>query len=129
MTNTQITDTDTTLQLAYTIALAADERKAGDIVILKVSEVSYLTDYFVIMTGFSKTQVRALSDAIEAKVDEELGKLPQRTVGKGENSWIVQDYGDVIVHIFLPVEREFYSLEAFWGHAERLPLPFSLVRE
>ncbi len=129
MTHPQISEPDNTLKLVYTIASAADDRKAADIVILKVSDVCYLTDYFIIMTGFSKAQVRAISDAIEEKVGEELEKAPQRIVGRGENSWVVLDYGDVIVHVFLPQEREFYSLEAFWGHAERLPLPVSLMRE
>lgn len=116
--------------LAWTIAEAADARKAADIVLLRVAEVSYLTEYFVIATGFSKTQVRAISDAIEEKVEQMFNKQPQRIAGKTEASWIIQDYGAVIVHIFLPQEREFYNLEAFWGHAERLDFaPLNPVKE
>lgn len=103
--------------LAWNIAMAADERKAEDIVLLDVGELCYLTDYFVIVTGFSKAQLRAISDSIEAKILEELHKQPLRTSGKAESNWIIHDYGEVIVHIFLPQEREFYNLEAFWGHA------------
>lgn len=107
-------------QLAWMIAEAADERKAEDIILLKLDEISYLADFFVILTGFSKTQLRAIADAIEHKLETEWQKLPLRTEGKSEANWILQDYGDVIVHIFLPEERDFYNLEAFWGHAQRL---------
>lgn len=107
-------------QLALKIATTADTKKAQDIVLLKVDEVSYLADYFVIITGFSRTQLNAIAEAIDQELESELNLLPTRVSGKKEGNWIVQDYGDVIVHIFLPEEREFYDLEAFWGHAERL---------
>lgn len=113
-------DADASLQLAWTIANAADDRKAEDIVLLKVTGVSYLADYFVLCTGFSRTQVRAIADSIESQVEEQLERTPLRTEGRSESAWILQDYGEVIVHSFLPDEREFYNLEAFWGHAERL---------
>ncbi|AFY33944.1 ribosome silencing factor [Calothrix sp. PCC 7507] len=110
-------------ELAITIAEAASDRKAGDILLLRVTEVSYLADYFVMMTGYSRAQVRAIAEAIEAKVETEWQRRPLRTAGKSEGSWVLQDYGDVIVHIMMPKEREFYNLEAFWSHAERLELP------
>ncbi|MBE8970191.1 MULTISPECIES: ribosome silencing factor [Nostoc] len=112
-------------KLAATIAVAASDRKAGEILLLKVAEVSYLADYFVMMTGYSKVQVRAIAQAIEGKVETELQRRPLRTEGKVEGSWVLQDYGDVIVHIMMPKEREFYNLEAFWIHAERISLPES----
>jgi ribosome-associated protein len=112
-------------KLAATIAVAASDRKAGEILLLKVAEVSYLADYFVMMTGYSRVQVRAIAQAIEGKVETELQRRPIRTEGKVEGSWVLQDYGDVIVHIMMPKEREFYNLEAFWIHAERIPLPES----
>ncbi|MBN3925074.1 ribosome silencing factor [Nostoc sp. NMS4] len=112
-------------KLAATIAVAASDRKAGEILLLKVAEVSYLADYFVMMTGYSKAQVRAIAQAIEGKVETELQRRPLRTEGKVEGSWVLQDYGDVIVHIMMPKEREFYNLEAFWIHAERISLPES----
>ena len=107
-------------ELAWTVAQAADDRKGDDILILQVGEVSYLADYFVIVTGFSRVQVRAISKSIEHKVETVWGRLPLRVEGQGEGSWILQDYGEVIVHILLPQEREFYNLEAFWGHAEQI---------
>ncbi|MBN3887881.1 MULTISPECIES: ribosome silencing factor [unclassified Nostoc] len=112
-------------KLAATIAVAASDRKAGEILLLKVAEVSYLADYFVMMTGYSRAQVRAIAQAIEGKVETELQRRPLRTEGKVEGSWVLQDYGDVIVHIMMPKEREFYNLEAFWIHAERISLPES----
>jgi len=108
-------------QVALDVATAADERKGSDIIILRVSEVSYLTDYLVIVTGFSDVQVRAIARAIEAQIEERWQRTPlNNSEGKSEGNWILQDYGDVIAHIFLPETREFYNLEAFWGHAERL---------
>ncbi|MEL7035327.1 MAG: ribosome silencing factor [Cyanobacteria bacterium J06592_8] len=99
---------------------AAEDRKAEDITVLKVSEVSYLSDYFVIVTGFSHVQVRAIYQAILKQVEEDAQRVPISTEGQREGTWILIDYGDVIVHIMLPEEREFYNLEAFWGHAERI---------
>lgn len=116
---------DVSGQLAKTIAEAGSERKAGEILLLRVADVSYLSDYFVMMTGYSRVQVRAIAAAIEGKVESDLHRRPLRTEGKAEGSWVLQDYGDVIVHIMMPKEREFYNLEAFWIHAERISLPNS----
>jgi ribosome-associated protein len=112
-----------------TIVTAADEKKAGDIAVLKVDDICYLTDYFIIITGYSTTQVRAISDAIDAAMEIEWQQSPRHVEGKTEGSWILMDYGDVIIHIFLPKEREFYNLEAFWGHAQRIPLPSDHLEE
>ena len=113
--------TDQSIQnLALTIVQAADDRKGSDISVLKVTEISYLTDYFVIITGFSRTQVKAIAEAIEEKVYQSHQQVPRQTEGKKDGNWIIQDFGNLIVHILLPEETEFYNLEAFWGHAERL---------
>ncbi len=114
---------DPSQKLALTIAEAAEDRKGGDILILRVGDISYLADYFVLVTGFSKVQVRAISQAIQDQVNEKLKRSPVRMEGQSEGSWILLDYGDAIAHILLPREREYYNLEAFWGHAERIPLP------
>ncbi|BAU40708.1 ribosome silencing factor [Leptolyngbya sp. O-77] len=106
--------------LALAIAQAADDRKGDDIVLLKVADVSYLADYFVLVTGFSHVQVRAIANSIEQTVKEKLQRVPVRIEGQAEGNWVLIDYGDVIAHIFLEKDREFYNLEAFWGHAERL---------
>src|SRR3712207_1600192 len=94
-------------KLAAIIDEAASDRKAGDILLLRVADVSYLADYFVMMTGYSRVQVRAIAQAIEEKVETQLQRRPLRTEGKAEGSWVLQDYGEVIVHIMMPKEREF----------------------
>ncbi|MEG4506213.1 ribosome silencing factor [Microcoleus sp. F6_B4] len=119
-TATDRTSADDARGLIVTVAQAAEDRKAVDIVLLRVSEVSYLADYFAIVTGFSNVQVRAICQAIADQVEEEWQRLPLRTQGLSDASWVVMDYGDAIVHILKPQEREFYNLEAFWGHAERI---------
>ncbi|MGV0027217.1 ribosome silencing factor [Phormidesmis priestleyi] len=111
---------DTSYELATRIADAASDRKGEDIVLLKVGEVTVLADYFVIVTGFSKVQIRAIAGAIEDEVEETLNRKPLRSEGLAEGGWVVQDYGDVIVHILMPQEREHYDLEAFWGHAPKV---------
>ncbi|NJM69109.1 MAG: ribosome silencing factor [Scytonema sp. RU_4_4] len=120
---------DVSGKIALKVAEAASDRKAGDILLLRVAEVCYLADYFVVVTGYSRVQVRAIADAIEEKVKQESQRRPLRVEGKSEASWIVQDYGEVIVHIMLPHEREFYNLEAFWGHAECIEFSTSVDAE
>lgn len=110
-------------QLALTLSEAADDRKGADILILNVQDVCYLTDYFVIVTGFSRTQVRALADSMKKATEEHCHRSPTHSEGQSESNWIVLDYGDVIAHVMMPEAREFYSLEAFWGHAERISFP------
>ena len=110
-------------ELALIAVAAAADRKAADMVVLGVAEVSFLADYFVLVTGYSKAQVRAISQSIEDEVEEQLHRLPIRTEGQAEGSWVLKDYGDVMVHIMMPKEREYYNLEAFWGHARRVDLP------
>ena len=109
-------------EIALQIADAALDKKAADIVLLQISDVSYLADYFVVITGFSRTQLSAIAQSIEDRLEEQYNLQPVRASGKKEGGWILQDYGDVIVHTFLPEEREYYDLEAFWGHAERQEL-------
>ena len=106
--------------LAIAAAQAADDRKGGDIVLLNVEDVSYLADYFVMVTGFSRAQVRAISQAVQEKAEQLCNRVPKRIEGQSDATWVLLDYGDVIIHIFQPKEREFYNLEAFWGHAEKV---------
>lgn len=109
------------LKVALAAARAAEDRKGADLVILGVGNIAYLADYFVIVTGFSPAQVKAISRSIEHQLLEEFGRIPRHTEGLNDSRWILQDYGDVIIHTFMPQEREFYNLEAFWSHGDRIP--------
>lgn len=113
---------DPTLDLALSAVRAADDRKGEQIITLAVGELTVLADYFVIATGRSRAQVRAIGGAVEEKVKHEFGRKPERIEGLGEGSWVLLDYGEVIVHVLMPAERDFYQLEAFWGQARRVDL-------
>jgi ribosome-associated protein len=123
LTNTNPTTEHTIEQLVFLAAEAADDRKAGDMVLINIAEVSTLADYLLIVTGFSKVQLRAISGSIIDKIEEDFNRLPLRTEGQDRGGWVLIDYGDAIVHIMMPEQREFYNLEAFWGHGEMVTLP------
>lgn len=107
-------------QIAQAAIVAADDRKAENIVLLAIGDVSSLADYFVIVSGLSKTQVRAIANAVEDAISEKLGRKPRNIAGLQDSTWVLLDYGDVIVHAMMDKEREYYGLEAFWGHAPKL---------
>lgn len=93
-----------------------DDKKAFDIKVLKISDLTVLADYFVICSANSNTAVRALSDYVEEGM-KDLGEgLPQKE-GKDGYNWLLMDYGDVIAHIFYKETREFYDLEKLWNDA------------
>lgn len=106
---------------AAVIAYAAD-RKALDIVQLDLRELVTFTDYFVICTGRSDRQVKAIHDAINLGMKDDHGILPARVEGRTRAEWVVMDYLDVVVHIFTPELRELYRLEQLWGEAPALTL-------
>ena len=106
--------------LARLAAEACDDRKAVDIRLIRVDEVSSLADWFVICSGLSDVQVRAIARSVEDKLEEETGRLPLRREGQSEGRWVLLDYGEVIVHVLLPEERSYYDLESFWGHGEQI---------
>jgi ribosome-associated protein len=94
----------------------AIDKKATDVVTLDIRELSVIADYFVVCTGANARQIQAIADAIKEKLD--ILNTPSRGYEGGANSgWMLLDCGDVIVHIFGPMEREFYSLERLWSGA------------
>jgi ribosome-associated protein len=105
--------------LARLAAEASDDRKAVDIRLIRVDEVSSLADWFVISSGLSDVQVRAIARSVEDQIEEATGRLPLRREGQKEGKWMLLDYGEVIVHVLTPSERNYYDLEAFWGHGEQ----------
>ena len=104
-------------KLAELIAGYASDVKAQEIVELDLRGVLGYTDYFVIATGGTDRQVKAVHDRIHENMKKEHGLLPRRVEGVSESRWILMDYLDVIVHIFTPEAREFYRLEQLWGEA------------
>lgn len=101
---------------------ASLERKAKDLVVLNVKELSAFADYFLICSGSSDRQVRAVSDTIQEKL-KEIGILPLGVEGESAGQWILLDYGDVIIHIFLEAVRSFYALERLWSDAPLMHVP------
>jgi len=107
-------------KLALLCRELADNKKAEDIVILDVRELSSVTDYFVIATGTSEPHLRAIVDEITQKLRDEHKLRPRAVDGTLQTAWVVLDYFDVIIHIMRPEVRERYDLEALWGDAPRV---------
>jgi len=104
-------------QLAKVAVDVASDKKASDIILLDIREVTTIADYFVICSGNNPRQIQAIADA----VDEELGKQGANVLhreGVAETGWVLLDFGDVIVHIFGAKEREYYRLERLWSEAK-----------
>lgn len=105
--------------LARLAADACDDRKAVDIRLIRVDDISSLADWFVICSGLSDVQVRAIARSVEERLELEAHRLPLRREGQTEGRWVLLDYGELIVHVLTPQERHFYDLESFWGHGEQ----------
>ena len=103
--------------------MLAWDKKAEDITVLDVAELTQFTDYFVILTGQIDQHLKAIADHIVDTLKSRSIR-PHHLEGEDHLNWILIDYVNVIVHIFLPEARQFYDLEALWGEAEELPLPF-----
>src|SRR2546421_4719475 len=104
-------------QIAVAVAAYASDRKAADIVQLDLRRIIAYTDYFVICTGRSDRQTKAIHDAIYMGMKSDHGLLPRRVEGLSQARWILMDYLDVVVHVFTPEMRDYYRLEPLWGEA------------
>ena len=111
------------LQLATSIAKVLDTKKATNVKVLKVRDLTVLTDYFVIANGTSTTHVKSLAEEVEFQLEQQ-GVKTLRTEGYDAKNWILLDYGTVIVHVFYPQAREFYDLEHLWADAEECDIQF-----
>ncbi|MBQ4616957.1 MAG: ribosome silencing factor [Clostridia bacterium] len=100
--------------IAALVVRSLDKHKARDIRVIDVEDVTSICDCFVIAHGNSSTQVRALSDYVEKELKEQHGIDPLRTEGYQSSSWVLVDYGEVIVHVFNEETRGFYDLERLW---------------
>lgn len=110
----------TSKELAQAICLALSAKKAKDIATVYVCEKSSLCDYFVIASGTSSTQVRAMGEYVEEQMEKQFSLSPVREEGMRDGRWSVLDYGDVIVHIMQDETRLFYHLERLWADGGNL---------
>jgi ribosome-associated protein len=106
-------------RLAVTIAAHAADKKASDIIALDLRDVAGYTDFFVICSGNTDRQAKAIHDGVHLGLKKQDGLLPRRVEGVSEARWILMDYLDVVVHIFTPETRDFYRLESLWGDVPR----------
>lgn len=107
---------------AIIAAQAADEKKAADIMVQEVRELIGVTDYFVIATAANSRQVDAIIDEIEDELREKAGIKPSHREVSPDGSWSLLDYGNIVVHVFMPETREYYRLEALWNDAPTVDL-------
>ncbi len=115
---------------ALLLSRFALEKKAYDLALLEVREVSSIADYFIICSGRSDRQVQSIAQGIEENLDK-IGLSPLSIEGIARGQWVLMDFTDVIVHIFYQPLREFYDLEGLWSHAPQveLPEPYSTLVE
>lgn len=112
--------------------MAADaiaDKKGLDIEILEVGDLLAITEVFVIASGTSRTHVRAVSEGVEEALAEAVERKPLRREGTDQAEWVLLDYGDVVIHLFQPEQREYYGLERLWRDAPRVAWEESVPSE
>jgi ribosome-associated protein len=112
----------TPIELARRIAALAQEKLAADVVILDMRPACSFTDFFVICTGQSSRQAKAVFDEVHERLKHDEGLLPRSVAGQREARWILADYLDVVLHVFTPEAREYYRLEELWGDVPSVEL-------
>lgn len=110
------------------IVKALDSKRGEDIQALKISDLTILADYFVIVNGTSNTHARTLADEVEFQLSQN-GIEPERREADTGNTWIILDYGDVIVHVFYKETRQFYKLEGVWADGEKVNIDSLITKE
>ena len=110
------------LDIARACAAFADEKKAENIRILDLRDISPVSDYFVLCSAMSAPQLRAVRDNIEDEMKEHHGERPMYIDGDFESQWLIIDYGNVMVHVLTPEKRDYYALEELWGDAPEISL-------
>jgi ribosome-associated protein len=107
---------------AHAVNAMAD-KKAKDITVIDLREVSNMADFFVVGTGESDLQVRAIANGVMDRIEEECEELPWKREGLDHLRWVLLDYVDLVVHVFLPSRRDHYRIERLWGEADRDTVP------
>ena len=110
------------VEIIRTAALAADEKKAENIVAFDVSDSLAITDAFMVASAPNERQVAAVVDAIEDKLIQEHKVKPLRREGRGEGRWVLLDFGDIVIHVLHDEDRAFYALERLWGDSPKISL-------
>lgn len=110
-------------------AEAASARKALDIVALDIRKIASFAEFFLVCSGTSTRQVQAIADEIVEKLRERRDARPMTIEGYEAGTWVLLDYGDVIVHVFTEESRQFYQLERLWRDAERVELPEEINKQ
>ena len=111
-----------------TIVKALDSKRAEDIQVIGIGDLTIVADYFVIANGTSNTQTKALAEEVEFKLGE-LEINPIRTEGYQGATWIVLDYGDIVVHVFYKETRGYYNLERLWSDGKNIDISGYLTKE
>ena len=114
--------TKTPKELALLAAKALSDKKGREIQVLEIADLTTLADYFVLATGSSNTQINALVDSVEKALADQAGEEPLHREGYRGGTWVLLDYGDIVVHVFSPEAREFYSLERLWSDGKPVDL-------
>ena len=104
--------------MAILAAKAMNSKKGLDIKIIKIRDLTVITDYFVIASGTSTTQVKALAEEVEYQFEKQIELQPLRKEGFDSKNWVILDYANIIVHVFYPESREAYDLERLWADGE-----------
>lgn len=115
---------NTPREIAMYAAKILDERKGLGIKLLEVTDVTSIADYFLICTGTSNTHVKTLCDCVEEAVTDEMGEKLLHREGHRGGTWVLLDFGCLVVHVFTNETREFYDLERLWNDAKEVPLTF-----
>ncbi|MDU0371827.1 ribosome silencing factor [Hymenobacter endophyticus] len=106
-------------KLADVVVRGMQEKKASDIVVLNLKDLkNAVADYFIICSASSDTQIDAIARSVEEEVEKLTGQNPWQTEGRMNREWVLLDYVDVVVHVFLRDRRQFYALEELWGDAQ-----------
>ena len=118
----------TSQQMVEISVKALDSKRAEDIKVIGIRDLTVIADYFVIANGTSTTQTKALADEVEYKLKES-GLMPLRIEGYQSANWIVLDYGSVVVHVFYKETRQFYNLERLWSDGEQIDISHLLKKD
>ena len=108
-------ESEDALRLARRVVDLLADKQASDILLLDIRGISLIADYFIICSSGSERQTGAILKDLGEKVLEEFGRKTLRAEGRSDSGWVLLDYGDVVVHIFSPAQREFYNLEELWS--------------